>query len=341
MPQDSSTALYHNPRQGNRHGNRHMRRKSTWGANIYPDNARDMKPLGLCRVLIWEWLAAVALGVAGAALELVQPYERVAFGSDLNIAYPLVSETVPSWLLAILAAGVPLVIIVLVSAFARGVPKIYDMHTSLLGLLTALAFTLLFTQIVKVAVGSLRPNFLARCVPVLDPNDPILHRVLRCTGDPAIIKEGRKSFFSGHSSLGFAGLGYLSLYFSRHLNFSRPPIGIKYIICLLPLILATLIAISRVDNYWHRWQDVFVGAIVGMGVAILSYRYHHPPSAPGALDVTDDLVGEGDDSRIDESETPIGNGVGAEGQRNPETWIDMAQPGAQQPPAVPNRHPVA
>ncbi|KNC97531.1 uncharacterized protein SPPG_07006 [Spizellomyces punctatus DAOM BR117] len=225
----------------------------------------------LIKECIWEWVAVVLLALAAALLELVQPFQRVAFASDISIAYPHKNETVPSWLLAVLAVGVPVVFILVISLLFKR--SVFDAHMSLLGLCVALAFTLLFTQVVKITTGGLRPDFLSRCKPVLVENDP-LRMVAYCTGDEKEVKEGRKSFFSGHSSLSWAGLGFLALYLSRHLNFKRAPLAPKYIITILPIILAFLISISRVDDYWHRWQDVFVGGIVGAIVATYNYRYH-------------------------------------------------------------------
>ncbi|KAJ3045649.1 hypothetical protein HDV00_007774 [Rhizophlyctis rosea] len=218
----------------------------------------------------------------------------------MDIAYPLIGETVPTWMLGIFTIPLP-IIIILITAFSlrKSINVNYDLQTSILGLATSLAFTLVLTQIIKCATGSLRPDFLARCQPVYDPNDQILHRVIACNGDYKTIKEGRKSFFSGHSSFSHAALVYVSLYLSRHLNFRRPPIALKYIICLLPLVLAALIALSRVANYWHRWEDIVVGGAVGYAIAILSYRYHHPPSAPDAMGETDKLVGDDSDSEDD------------------------------------------
>lgn len=40
----------------------------------------------------------------------------------------------------------------------------------------------------------------------------------------------------------------------------------KLCIVLLPLLAAALVAVSRVDNYWHHWQDVFAGALIGRSV---------------------------------------------------------------------------
>ncbi|KAI8906100.1 phosphatidic acid phosphatase type 2/haloperoxidase [Powellomyces hirtus] len=227
----------------------------------------------------WEWVALIFILGGAAGLELVQPFERVAFANDINIAYPLSPQTVPNWMLAALAVGVPILTILIISLAVKR--SSFDAHQSVLGLAIALAFTLLFTQIVKVSTGSLRPDFLDRCKPTeFVPEfvaDARLFRVKTCSGDPRDIKEGRKSFFSGHSSLAWAGLGFLSLYLSRHLNFQRKPLSPKYAITVIPVIIALLISISRVDNYWHRWQDVVVGAVVGATVATYCYRYHCAP----------------------------------------------------------------
>lgn len=38
----------------------------------------------------------------------------------------------------------------------------------------------------------------------------------------------------------------------------------KLCLIFLPLLVAALVAVSRVDDYWHHWQDVFGGAIIGL-----------------------------------------------------------------------------
>lgn len=92
-----------------------------------------------------------------------------------------------------------------------------------------------------------------------------------------LLKDGFKSFPSGHSSFSFGGLGYLSLYLAGKLHlFDERGHIYKSIVVLAPLILAALIAISRVDNYRHHWQDVTVGAIIGAVFAIFAYRQYYP-----------------------------------------------------------------
>ena len=43
----------------------------------------------------------------------------------------------------------------------------------------------------------------------------------------------------------------------------------KLCIVILPLLVAALVGISRVDDYWHHWQDVFAGGLLGMLVFTL------------------------------------------------------------------------
>jgi diacylglycerol diphosphate phosphatase/phosphatidate phosphatase len=127
---------------------------------------------------------------------------------------------------------------------------------------------------------------------MVDPDNMLSSSTL-CTRTD-LLKDGFKSFPSGHSSFSFGGLGYLSLYLAGKLHlFDERGHIYKSIIVLAPLILAALIAISRVDNYRHHWQDVTVGAIIGTVFAVFSYRQYYPslgvkksanPFAPRSID---------------------------------------------------------
>lgn len=62
----------------------------------------------------------------------------------------------------------------------------------------------------------------------------------------------------------FAGLGFLSLYLAGKMQAldCRGHVA-KLCIIFLPILVASLIGISRVDDYWHHWQDVFAGGLLG------------------------------------------------------------------------------
>lgn len=63
----------------------------------------------------------------------------------------------------------------------------------------------------------------------------------------------------------FAGLVYLSWYLSGKVRvFDRNGHIAKLCLVLLPVLMAALIAVSRVDDYWHHWTDVFAGGLIGL-----------------------------------------------------------------------------
>lgn len=66
----------------------------------------------------------------------------------------------------------------------------------------------------------------------------------------------------------FAGLSFLSLYLSGKIKvFDRRGHAAKLCVVLLPLLIASLVGVSRVDDYRHHWQDVFAGGLLGSSIA--------------------------------------------------------------------------
>ncbi|XP_034889570.1 lipid phosphate phosphatase 2 isoform X1 [Populus alba] len=229
----------------------------------------------LARAHMHDWLILLLLVVIEFILYLTPPFYRYV-GKDMmtDLKYPLLDNTVPVWTVPIYAVLLPVVIFLLVYFRRR---DIYDLHHAILGLLFSILVTAVITDAIKNAVGRPRPDFFWRCFP--DGKDVYdqLGNVI-CNGEESVIREGHKSFPSGHTSWSFAGLGFLSLYLSGKLQaFDREGHVAKLCIVFLPLLAASLVAISRVDDYWHHWQDVFAGGLLGLVVATFCYLQFFPP----------------------------------------------------------------
>lgn len=222
-----------------------------------------------------DWLMILGLVVIEILLNVINPFYRfVGEGMMTDLMYPLKPNTVPFWAVPVYAIILPIFIISINFIRKR---DLNDLHHSILGLLFAVLITAVITDSIKDAVGRPRPDFFWRCFPDgVGKYDPVTHNVI-CHGDRKVIKEGHKSFPSGHTSWAFAGLGYISLYLAAKINiFDRQGHAAKLCVVFLPLLAAALVGVSRVDDYWHHWQDVFAGGLIGLTIAILCYRQFFP-----------------------------------------------------------------
>lgn len=179
----------------------------------------------------------------------------------------------------IYALFVPLGALILYNLIARS--PITKHEVTYLPFAISIVLTLFLTDVVKNAVGRPRPDLLDRCHPEPGTKQNVLVNIEVCTTHESHkLQDGWRSFPSGHSSFSFAGLGFLSLFLAGQLHVFHHPIGGRdlgrALICLSPLVAATLIAISRCEDYRHDVYDVCVGSVLGMSVAYWSYRRHWP-----------------------------------------------------------------
>ncbi|XP_059449719.1 putative lipid phosphate phosphatase 3, chloroplastic isoform X3 [Corylus avellana] len=233
----------------------------------------------VARTHMHDWWILLLLALIEIILYKIHPFYRFV-GEDMmtDLKYPLKSNTVPVWAVPIYSILLPIAIFLVVYFRRRDV---YDLHHAILGLLYSVLVTAVITDAIKDAVGRPRPDFFWRCFPDGKDVYDTLGNVV-CHGDKNVIKEGHKSFPSGHTAWSFAGLGFLSLYLSGKIQiFDRRGHVAKLCLVFLPLLVASLVGVSRVDDYWHHWQDVFAGGLLGLTVATFCYlQFFAPPYHP-------------------------------------------------------------
>jgi len=228
-------------------------------------------PDWLITTVLWWILTYISHHVSG--------FKRHFSLTDPSLRYPhATGQRVSSQALWILSSALPLCVQIVVNAlFIR---SWWDLHHSALGLWLSITLTGSITQIIKVTVGRPRPDLLSRCQPLPGSEDPPwgLSTVAICTQTSKhILEDGWRSFPSGHSSLAFSGLGFLAFYLAGKLRpfDSRGHAG-KVWLLLLPLGIASWIAITRTMDYRHHWHDVLTGSALGIGIAYASYRQYYP-----------------------------------------------------------------
>ncbi|TFY71761.1 hypothetical protein EVG20_g1252 [Dentipellis fragilis] len=247
-----------------------------------------------------DWIVTIVLVAAFFALNEVNGFKREFSLSDTSIQYPFTEhERVP-------VAAVPLptvgefvgcssvtqdkalyfiaIIAPLVLQWVIDILTIrtwWDAHSSALGVILSLAISGSVTQFVRITVGRPRPDFIVRCNPAPGTVDPPLglSSASICNqSDISTLREGFRSFPSGHASLSFAGLGFLSLYVAGKMHlFDKRGHALKVWIALTPVSGAALVTISRSMDYRHHWEDLLVGTILGASTAYLAYRQYYPP----------------------------------------------------------------
>ncbi|KAG0349138.1 hypothetical protein BG005_011128 [Podila minutissima] len=244
----------------------------------------------LCRSYIKDWGLVLVVLVAFVFVDQIEPYHRQFSVTDKSIQHPFAKkETVPVWMLLVVAFAVPAVVMSCIAVFYKR--SYTDVHNALLGLMLTQSLVMIVTDSIKIAVGRPRPDFLDRCLSIYDNDaagtpvgpltDPInmLSTSAICTRQD-LLRDGFKSFPSGHSSFSFGGLAFLAMYLAGKLHlFDERGHIYKSLVVLAPIIGASLIATSRVSDYRHHWEDVTVGSFIGAVAAVFSYRQYYPSLA--------------------------------------------------------------
>ncbi|KAJ1659717.1 hypothetical protein IWQ61_001241 [Dispira simplex] len=235
--------------------------------------------------MIWsyaaDWVLVIIMALGFFAIDKIHPFQRQFSLDDKTIQYPHKPDTVSPAMLIGISFGIPILVVFFVAIFIRR--SWFDLHQGWLGLMLGLTLTIMITHTLKITAGRLRPDFISRCKLDLSdgiPKDPELglSTMQLCTQtNEKLLRDGMKSFPSGHSSLSFAGLFYVSLFLAGKLHIhDRKGHTIKSFMVILPILGAAWVAVSRTVDYRHHWQDVVVGSLIGIACAYFAYRQYYP-----------------------------------------------------------------
>ncbi|XP_066468790.1 phospholipid phosphatase 3-like [Tiliqua scincoides] len=211
---------------------------------------------------------------------LVSPVRHGFFCNDSSINYPLQrAETVSDTVLisvGILTASI--VIILGETCRVRNLPQssrsivsnryVAALYKEIGAFLFGCTVGQSFTNMAKIAVGRLRPHFLAVCRPNfthINCSAGYLEDYI-CTGGTSQEKEARKSFYSGHASFAMYAMMYLVFYLQARFTWKGARL-IRPLVQFVLLMLAMYTGLTRISDYRHHPSDVVVGLLQGALVA--------------------------------------------------------------------------
>ncbi|CRL17347.1 Phosphatidic acid phosphatase type 2/haloperoxidase [Penicillium camemberti] len=176
---------------------------------------------------IFDYLIIIACAIGFSILNKVEPFHQHFSLNNISIQYPYaVHERVPMAYALCISAAFPLVLIILYTLLIDGLfshhkpqdvasgkrklrgphrlkDRLWELNCGILGLLLAQGLAFVITQALKTACGKPRPDLIDRCQPRVGSKDlfPGLSNSTICTGDPALLTDGFRSWPSVSNSL--------------------------------------------------------------------------------------------------------------------------------------------
>ncbi|KAM7148430.1 phospholipid phosphatase 1 isoform 2-T2 [Molossus nigricans] len=213
------------------------------------------------------------------------PFQRGLFCSDESIKYPYKEDTIPYALLG--GIIIPFSIIVMIVGEALSVycnllhsnsfirnNYVATIYKAIGTFLFGAAASQSLTDIAKYSIGRLRPHFLDVCDldwSKINCSDGYIEYYV-CRGNAHKVKEGRLSFYSGHSSFSMYCMLFVALYLQARMKADwarllRPTLQFGLVA------VSIYVGLSRVSDYKHHWSDVLTGLAQGALVAVLVVVY--------------------------------------------------------------------
>lgn len=225
-------------------------------------------------------LIAVSIPFFICELGIISPVRRGFFCNDSSISYPLQhTETISDTVLLIVGVLTACIVITVgetcrirnLSQSSQSVDSnryVAALYKEIGAFFFGCAIGQSFTNMAKLAVGRLRPQFLAVCRPnftYIDCSTGYQEQYI-CTGGRSQENEVRKSFYSGHASFAMYTMMYLVFYLQARFTWEGARL-IRPLVQFVFLMSAVYTGLTRVSDYRHHPSDVVVGLLQGALVA--------------------------------------------------------------------------
>lgn len=206
-----------------------------------------------------DWLTGAIIYVVYWIVRAVAKPRQSVFIAPGNpdLSYPFNDTSVPGWVVMLMTVLLPILMIIVAQVIhsleSKRTFSLHDFHHAMLGLFLSFSTTMLVVAIVKITAGTPRPNYFAN--PNQDTN-------------------GRESFPSGLAAAAWAGWTFTAFYLTGKIGTFHADAtpAILTLLSLCPFIPAIVLCIFQYVNYFHRWEDLIGGALIG---ALISAVFYH------------------------------------------------------------------
>jgi membrane-associated phospholipid phosphatase len=235
-------------------------------------------------LVLYDWVIYVYVAILGLialiVLETVELPPREAYLNDADLWRSLNDDTIPMWLVGIYMALLALLVLGIewyVCNRKDPARAWWVAVRMLVGYGMMCIFTAAVTTFLKVYVAEPRPDYLTRCfgssnVPPLQYTTEMINSNAYCSpdADASLLKDGRQSWPSGHSSSALASaVFFLGFAFWRTRQFSSLGKQLIWVAASIPIMLSLLIGASRIVDNRHSTADVASGFLVGIVCAVI------------------------------------------------------------------------
>uniref|UniRef100_A0A3P9JXJ2 Phosphatidic acid phosphatase type 2D n=1 Tax=Oryzias latipes TaxID=8090 RepID=A0A3P9JXJ2_ORYLA len=223
-------------------------------------------------------LLVASIPFFASEFKAVTPYKRGFFCGDSSITYPyLEKEAIPDTFL--IAGGITItgLTIAVGECFRVRFQRVRSrafvqnhyvscLYKELGSFLFGCCVSQSLTNMAKLSVGRLRPNFLSVCNITYAsisciPGEYVPDITCKQT-NLKMVEEARKSFFSGHASFAMYTMLYLSFYLQSRLLWRGARL-LRPLVQFLLVMIAIYTGLSRISDYRHHPTDVLTGFIQG------------------------------------------------------------------------------